>query len=192
MYLKKDILNFIEDKEVDRNEEWYLHATKTDIEIIKKILNEGITSAYLRSTKGNHFNGPYYISVFKNDNSAESLNLWAVNSPKFVISDISPFHADRTKLKFRRIFINTPIPLRTSEWDGEYHQYMRIDPSKIVALEYSLSYILFNSNNVDIKEQIEFLREMILCMKKVNKDLPIYDLSSNHEFNKQKILSLNL
>lgn len=189
---KEDILNFIEDKPVEQKENWYLHATRIDIEIIKKILNEGITSGCLRSTKGNNFNGPYYISVFKNDNSAEGLKLWAMNSPKFVISDISPFHANRTKLKFRRIFINTPIPLRTSEWNGEYHQYMRIDPSKIVALEYSLSRILFNSNNVNIKERIEFLRAMILCMKQVNKDLPIYDLSSNHEFNKQKILSLNL
>ena len=170
---KEDILNFMEDKPVEQKENWYLHATRIDIEIIKKILNEGITSGCLRSTKGNNFNGPYYISVFKNDNSAEGLKLWAMNSPKFVISDISPFHANRTKLKFRRIFINTPIPLRTSEWNGEYHQYMRIDPSKIVALEYSLSRILFNSNNVNIKERIEFLRAMILVLRILNK-LQIY------------------
>lgn len=153
---------------------------------IRKILNEGITSSYLRGGKGSHFNGPYYISLFKNYDLENDLTLWKINRPKFVISDISPFYADSSKIRFRHIFINTPIPLRTSEWDGEYQQFMKIDPSKIVALEYSLSYILFNSNNSDVKKQIEFLRAVILCMEDLNKDLPIYDLSSKHEFNKQK------
>ena len=189
---KENILNFIEDKEVEQNKNWYLHATRNDIETIKKILNEGITSAYLRGLKGNHFNGPYYVSVFKNDNLEEGLTLWTLNYPKFVINDILPFYADRKKLKFRRMFIKTRIPLRTSEWDGEYQQYMQIDPSKIVALEYSLSHILSKSNNSDIKKEIEFLKAMILCMEQANKNLPIYDLSSNHEINKHKVLSLNL
>ncbi len=190
--LKEDIIIFIEDKDVEQKENWYFHATGTDIEKIRKILNEGITSAYLRGGKGNHFNGPYYVSLFKNYDSEDDLIFHKVNHLKFVISDISPFYADSAKLKFRRIFINTPIPLRTSEWDGEYQQFMRIDPSKIVALEYSLSRILLSSNNFYIKKQIEFLKALILCMKQLNKDLPIYDLSSNHEFNKQRILSLNL
>lgn len=188
----KEILNFIEDKNITPNDNWYLHATRADIEIIKKILEEGIKSAYLRNQNGNHFNGNYYISLYKNNEEAKHLNLWLCRFPKFIINDISPFYADRKKFKFRRIFINTRVPLRTSEWDGEFHQYLEIEPSKIMALEYSLSNMLSNSTNSDIKEKLLFLKNMVLCMEQKNINLPIYDLSSNREFNKQKILSLNL
>jgi len=187
-----EILNFIEDKDILENDEWYFHATRSDIYTIQKILEEGIKSAYLRNKKGNHFNGKYYISLYKNTEDAESLKIWLRNRPKFIIQDISPFHADRNKFKFRKMFINTRIPLRTSEWDGEFHHYLEIDPSKIVALEYSLSHILFNSHESNIKDKLEFLKNMILCLEKTKRDLPIYDLSSNREINKEKILSLNL
>ena len=32
----KEILKFIEDKEITLNDNWYFHATRADIEIIKK------------------------------------------------------------------------------------------------------------------------------------------------------------
>lgn len=155
----KEILSFIEDKDITANDNWYFHATRNDIEIIKKILEEGIKSAYLRNRKGNHFNGQYYISLYKNTEDAESLNLWLSESPKFIIHDISPFYADRKKFKFRRIFINTRIPLRTSEWDGEFQQYLKIEPFKIVALEYSLSHMLSNSNDFNMKEKLIFFKK---------------------------------
>ena len=187
-----DILNFIEDKNITVNKNWYLHATKNDIEIIKKILEEGIKSAYLRNQKGNHFNGKYYISLYKNTKNSEGLNSYLRNNPKFIIDDISPFQADRKKYNFRHIFINTRIPLRMSEWNGEFQQYLKIEPSKIVALEYSLSHILSNSDSSNIEEKLLFLKNIVLCMEQVNRNLPIYDLLSNREINKTKILSLNL
>lgn len=188
---KEVVLNLIEDKEIKVNNDWYLHATKNDIETIRKILDEGIKSAYLRGQKGNHFNGRYYISLYKYNNESEALISWLINHPKFIIQNISPFYADRSKYKLRHFFVNTRIPLRTSEWDGEFHQYLKIEPSKIIALEYSLSYILSKSDNSNLEEQLKFLKSMILCMEQLNKDLPIYDLSSNRELNKQKILSLH-
>lgn len=188
----KEIISFIEDKNIIANDNWYFHATRTDIDIIKKVLEEGIKSAYLRNEKGNHFNGQYYISLYKNIEEAESLKLWLSRCPKFIIQDISPFYADRNKFKIRRMFINTRIPLRTSEWDGEFHQYLQIQPFKIVALEYSLTYILSNTEEFNIKEKLRFLRDMVLCLQHLNKDLPIYDISSEREFNKKKILSLDL
>lgn len=188
----KEILRFIEDKDIVANDNWYFHATRNDVDIIKKILDKGITSAYLRNKKGNHFNGKYYISLYKNTKESECLNLWLRDSPKFIIHDISPFYADSKKFKFRSIFINTRIPLRTSEWDGEFQQYLEIEPFKIIALEYSLSHMLSNSDDFNMKEKLIFLKNIVLCLKKMNKDLPIYDLSSNREFNKEKILSLNL
>jgi len=90
------------------------------------------------------------------------------------------------------MFINTRIPIRTSEWDGEFHQYLQIEPLKIVALEYSLLHILSNSDEFMMKEKLKFLRDIISCLKEINRDLPFYDISSNCEINKEKILTLNL
>lgn len=187
-----DILNFIEDKDITIDKNWYLHATKTDIETIKKILGEGIKAAYFRNQKGGTFNGKYYISLYKNTNEAKGLTLYLRDNPKFIIDGISPFYADRKKHNFRYIFTSTRIPLRTSEWDGEFQQYLKIEPCKIVALEYSLSQMLSNKNISNKKERLLFLKNMVLCMEQLNRNLPIYDLSSNREFNKEKILELNL
>ena len=188
----KEILSFIEDKDIKENDNWYFHATSADIYTIQKILEEGIKSAYLRNERGNHFNGKYYISLYKNTEDAEALKSWLKNCPKFIIQNISPFHADRSKFKFRQMFINTRIPLRTSEWDGEFHEYLKIDPVKIVALEYSLSHTLFNLDESNIKNKMEFLKNMILYLEKTKSDLPIYDIYSKREINKKKVLTLNL
>lgn len=189
---RNEILNFIEDKDIKINDNWYFHATSDDIETIKNILTEGIKSAYLIGQKGNNFNGKYYISLYKNTSDSERLNKWLKESPKLIIQGISPYYADSSKHKLRQFFINTRIPLRTSEWNGEYQQYLKIEPSNIVALEYSLTYILSSSKDSNIKQKIEFLKSIILCMEQINKNLPIYDLSANREINKQKTLSLHL
>lgn len=188
----KEILYFIEDKNITQNDNWYFHATKSDIYTIQKILEEGIKSAYLRNERGNHFNGKYYISLYKNTEDAEELKLWLRKRPKFIIQDISPFYADRNKFNFRQMFINTRVPLRTSEWDGEFQEYLQIEPFKIVALEYSLAHILSNADEANIKDKLKFLKKMILCLEKAKRDLPIYDIHSNCEINKKKVLSLNL
>ena len=101
------------------------------------ILEEGIKSAHLRNAKPNQFNGKYYISLYQYNTAADGLNLWLDKYPKFVISDIEPLYADRKKLNLRRIFINTKVPLRTSEWDGEYQQYLLIHLPLYLALQQS-------------------------------------------------------
>lgn len=186
----KKILSIIEDKDITLNDEWYFHATSDDINTIKNILEEGIKSGYLRNKKGNSFNGQYYISLYKDIEEAKDLKDWLIWRPKFIIQDISPYYADRHKLIFRKLFINTRIPLRTSEWDGEFQQYLQIDPTKIVALEYSLSHMISNADTSITKWHLKFVREMVLCLQESNKDLPIYDMSSKREINKEKILSL--
>lgn len=188
----KKILSIIEDKDITLNEDWYFHATRNDIDIIKKILDEGIKSAYLRNEKGNTFNGRYYISLYKNIEEAEDLKAWLIWRPKLIIQDISPYYADRHKLIFRKLFINTKVPLRTSEWDGEFQQYLQIEPSKIVALEYNLSRMISNADTSITKVHLKFVRDMVLCLQQLNRDLPIYDMSSEREINKAKILSLTI
>ena len=111
----EEIIKFVEDKDFQIQDDWYLHATAKNVEVVKKILEEGIKSSYLRKENPNHFNGKYYISLYKYNPLGDSLNNWLSNCPEFVIRDINPVYADSKKLKLRRIFINTRIPLRTSE-----------------------------------------------------------------------------
>ena len=189
---KEDILNFIEYKSIEANENWYFHATSYNTESIKRILNEGIKSPYLRNEKRNNFNGKYYVSLYKNNDDATEIKKWLINYPKFIIEKITPLSADRKKYKFRRIFINTRIPLRTSDWEGEFQQYLKVDSKNIIALEYSLYEMSNNSDNQTLLKELTFLKELILVLNELNKPLPIYDLSSNREINKQKVLSLDL
>lgn len=193
------IIHFVEDKDFDINDNWYFHATSNNAEVIKKILEEGIKSAHLRNTKPNHFNGKYYISLYQYNTIGDGLNLWLDKYPKFVIRDIEPLYADRKKLNLRRIFINTKIPLRTSEWDGEYQQYLLIDTSKFVAIGYDLSYIFKDIYCSDKtieeklqKEKLQLLRDIIFYMNQTNSQLPIYDFSTKKEINKKKVLSLHI
>ena len=46
---EKNFLNYIEDKTIDINNEWFFHAAKENLIIIEKILNEGIKCSYLRN-----------------------------------------------------------------------------------------------------------------------------------------------
>ena len=55
----EEIIEFVEDKDFQINDDWYFHATSNNAEVVKKILEEGIMSSYLRNTKPNHFNGKY-------------------------------------------------------------------------------------------------------------------------------------
>ena len=182
-----EILDFVEDKEIQKDDNWYIHATRRDIDTIKSILNTGIKCGYLMNQRGNHFNGRYYISLTKGED--EHLNRFLINCPKFVVTGISPHYADRKKYKFRHHFINTRLPIRTSEWDGEYQQYMKIDKSQIIALEYSLSYLL--THDMELTEQkIEFLKSIITCLQELNSNLPIFDFSSNREINQERVLTL--
>ncbi len=154
-----DLVSYILDREFIPNKEWYLHATKNDIEVIKCILNEGITSGYLRSKNGNNFNGKYYVSLYKNIDEVKGIKLCCNDNHKFIVNGINPYYADREKDNLRKFFINTRIPLRTSEWDGEYQQYLKISSFNIVGIDYILS------NNYDnLLERLRFLKEIILCL----------------------------
>ena len=74
-----------------------------------------------------------------------------------------------------------------------------IEPSKIVALGYDLSYMLQELSQPDKiirekfqKEKLKLLRDIILYMSEIDNKLPIYDFYTKREINKDKVLSLNL
>ena len=74
-----------------------------------------------------------------------------------------------------------------------------IEPSKIVALGFDLSYMIKETSQPDKAirekfqiEKLKLLRDIILYMGETDNKLPIYDFYTKREINKTKVLSLNL
>ena len=189
----QEIVKFIEDKAFVEQEQWFLHATEKDIEVIKGILNDGIKCAHLMNTvNSTGCNGQYYISLYKNDYNSRALCQRFENDIKFIVQGIHPHYAKREKYDSRNWYIDSRIPLRTSHYDGEYHQYLRINPDKFVGVDYQLSRIIPSLSRQDRIRELAFLREVVQCIGESNSNLPIYDLASHREINKDKVLSIIL
>ena len=74
-----------------------------------------------------------------------------------------------------------------------------IEPSKIVALGFDLSYMIKETSQPDKAirekfqiEKLKLLRDIILYMGETDNKLPIYDFYTKREINKTKVLSLDL
>lgn len=188
MELEK-VVNYIEDKDIVSDSNWYLHATIDDIEIIRKILNEGVKCAHLTGSNFSKYNGPYYVSLFKNDFESHFYKKEFSSSIKLIITGIRPYHTSLNS-RFAMCFAKTIIPIRTSICSGEYQKFLQIDPSKFVGIDYQLSMMIPTLGESEGKRKIEFLKDVTECVQEVNPELPIYDLASKKELNKDKILNL--
>ena len=190
---KREIVEFVENKSFSEDERWFLHATGKDIDTIKKIIDGGILCAHLMNTENSvGCNGQYYISLYKNDHNSRALRQRFEKDVKFIVHGIKPHYAKREKKASRLFYIDTRIPLRTSDWDGEYQQYLRISPDKFIGIDYQLSLILSSLNADEIEDEITFLKSLSLYLKNIGSFLPIYDLASHKEIDKDKVLSIIL
>ena len=187
----KEILDYIEDKPIKFENNWFFHATKSDINVIQKILNEGIKCAFLRHKKSEGgYNGKYYVSVSKKTNDSKCAYKLHEDSPIFVIDGIKPLKADNKNIKYIS-FMETILPFRTSWKTDEYHAFLKINASKIIALSYNLCNMLKPDCEFDVSK-LYFLKELILLLDNLEKDMPIYDLTSCREIDKEKVKKLKI
>lgn len=188
----REVIEFIEDKDVLDEKDWFLHATDNNFKVISSILKDGIKCAYLRDDGlAFGFNGRYYISLYQNNFHSSELIKRFDNNVKIIIDGINPRYAKRSR-NIRYFFIDTRIPLRTSEYNGEYQQYLEIDPKYFVGLDYHLSRTMLHLYPKEMIRELDFVKGLVYCVNETNNNLPIYDLSSHKELNKEKILSLKL
>lgn len=110
--------------------------------------------------------------------------------PKFIIEDISPIHATRINL-LSDMFTNTVFPIRASIYDDEYHAFLKIDKSKIIAIEYILYYLVNNRSQFFLAE-MKLLKSIILYLEQINSRMSIYDFSTNREIDRKRFLSLTI
>jgi len=188
---QKQFLDYIEDKTITIENDWFFHATDRDITTIEKILNEGIKCASLRKEKSQHgYNGKYYISVSKKTNDPQSVYTLFNHLPIFVLNDINPIKAD-SKNRIFDPFTETILPFRTSSKNDEYHAFLKINPSKIIAMGYSLYHMLEPEYKFSIY-RLSLLKDIILLLDQLDKNIPIYDLTAEREINKQKVRTLKI
>ena len=188
---QKEFLDYIEDNPIEIREDWFFHGTSGDINVIEKILNEGIKCAYLRKEKSTQgFNGKYYVSVSKKSDDTKSIYNVYKFWPTFIIDGVKPIKADIRNQSYQ-CFRETIIPLRTSYKKNEYHAFLKIDSSKIIALGYSLYHMLEPGNKFYMSRLYQ-LKELVLLLEQLEKDIPIYDLSSEREINKEKVKVLKI
>lgn len=188
---KKQFLDYIEDKIIKIENDWFFHATDRDIITIEKILYEGIKCAALRKEKSQQgYNGKYYVSISKKTNNPQSVYNLFEHLPIFVIKGINPIKAD-DKNRIFAPFTETILPLRTSSKADEYHAFFKINSSKIIAIAYNLYHTLESEYDFDIYK-LCFLKDLILLLEKLEKDIPIYDLVSKRQINKEKVKSLKI
>ena len=188
---QKQFLDYIEDKTITIENDWFFHATDRDITTIEKILNEGIKCAALRKEKSQRgYNGKYYVSVSKKTNDPQSVYGLFNHLPIFVLNNITPIKADSKNTIFNP-FTETILPLRTSSKNDEYHAFLKIDPTKIIAMGYSLYHMLEPGYKFS-EYRLSLLKDIILLLDRLDKNIPIYDLTSEREINKQKIRTLKI
>lgn len=188
-----DIVDYIEDKDMTINPNWYYHAAVLGKDEYRDILKHGIQSAFLR--KSNIYgktNGRFYVCVAKNLNMGpQSLYNSLMNSPVFVLDErLRPLNM--SGIKYFERFEDTILPFRYCDGSKEEGQvFLKIPRSKIVALQYSLrklstSHFCKSFPTLDMK----CARELVELLNELGLDLPFYDFSSKKEINKEKVLEL--
>lgn len=195
---------------VDNNNFYY--AFRYNDVRFQKMLVEGIKSRHLLSFDdydnfgyNSNNNGKYYISLSKKVSSDKMDRRYSYNhydympafilNPNIKVIPIIPGYSNKFQ-KYR----NTIIPKRTSAFLDEYQAFNKINKDNIIGIRYNLNDILLASclHFLDINpdvcsyhlDELENIIEMISILKTLNIDLPIYDLSVNKEFDKEKILQL--
>ncbi|MCI8330463.1 MAG: hypothetical protein HFE04_00005, partial [Bacilli bacterium] len=166
-----------------RNLEWYYHSLikighsetlSMNDESLISILKEGIKCNKLLKRSGKYCNnGKYYISLTKDIEKYNKVFLIFIEKYlSFIIHDINPIKCGKYST-LKNLLRNTKYRGRTSPYFNEYQEFREIKPEKIIGLSYPLYKKL--ENNELYKKYLEELRNIILTIREINIDIPIYD-----------------
>lgn len=189
--MERGNLGLIEDMEVKtiiKNPEWCYHGF--DFGNVGKILGDGILAKkYLDYPNQDFgFNGKHYISVSKDTGQCfGAFSFYKFRNPLIVLDNIRTIKCQQKELNY--LLRYTMLPLRYSTTEDEYQVYSKILPEKFVGIE-CMAYAWCKSNNIFLLKQ---LREMLIVMKNMGAQLPLYDFSREkdgivHELDKSAFL----
>lgn len=183
----KKTLNYIEDKDILINEDWFYHAMPFSRNNYINVFNNGILAPYLLP---NHHSSYKYVFINrKNKNSTNSsFDNYSIY-PNFIINNnINAIKVDDSFIK-KFIYCNFHRPKFTSLYDDEYQVYKKIKPENIIGILFNLEKLI---NTYDNKNNTYFnlLCDLVRILNELNITIPIIDYYTSKEINKQKVLSL--
>lgn len=182
---KQALISYIEDKDINIDENWFYHGTNLKDGSFNKILKEGIKAPYLtRETSSYEY---IFVSKKTDDRNGSFQNY--IIYPRFIISpDIQVISRDESFIKrlFNKSHRNA---LFTSQYSDEYQVHRKISRAKIIGVAYDIYYLL-NKYPSDTKETLETLHILSELLKEEH--LPLIDINASKEINKSKVLSLKL
>lgn len=187
------IIKDVEDKDVKISDKFYYHGTEYDYDKYKKIIKEGIYSPRMlelidNKRKDNSLYEYIYLSKYSEDlfNAYHHMIIY----PNFIIDNrVNAISNDDSNIKK---LLNGGIKNRhiNSTWEGIYQVYNHISPEHILGVSYSLRELVrlypdnyYYTNKEMILKTLSSLSELLL-----EYDLPLYDVYSNREINKEKVL----
>lgn len=149
---------------------------------------EGIKAAIYFKQNNIGFNGNFYVSLSKHIISEADIYKLMINNPAFIISS----KLKTIKAKYQHYYPDfirkSLLPLRGSVYDNEFQRLLKVNPKYFIGIRYNLSEALANAK--DPQEVIFILWNIVNDLNNLNNNLPIIDLSTQKEINKDKVLSL--
>lgn len=194
----KEIIDYIEDKDIVINDSWFYHFSSFDIGKYRDIFNNGIRSRFninRRISVDYSWNGSFYVSVTKKliHGTLGQSSIWALfypNIPMFIIDErVKAYkcrHVDYLNL-FAVFMANSLLPIRMSDYIDEWQVFNLIKPEDIIGLQYAVSKLVTFDLSI-----FKNLLDIVNLLSEVGLDLPIYDFETCKEINKRKCLKLSI
>ena len=182
----KKILNYIEDKDILINENWFYHAMPFSHDNYVSALNNGILSSHLLP----YHNSSYrYVFVSRANNNNHSAFANYSIYPNFIINDKIPAVKAKDS-SIKKIICGRFHELNfTSMYDDEYQVYKKIKPEEIIGIVFNLEKLI-TTNKDKLKYYLTILCDIINLLNELESKLPIIDYYTKKEINKQRVLSL--
>ena len=188
-----EIIDFVEDKNVQVNPDWFYHGSPFDIDSYKSIMRKGILCAKARGDVNIRFNGEYYVCLSKNISSRFSAyDIFLKRGPMFIVRDaIHVFRANKQGV-LANFCINTPFPIRMGGYDDEYQVFWKVKPREIVGIELLIKSYVERAYDKSFVSALKMLKTLVKLVNDIDSSIPVYDFTDNKEINKDKVLGLKL
>lgn len=181
-----DLINYIEDKDVFINKDWYYHGSSFSYDNYINILTNGLLAPYCIKD-----NNSLYKYIFLAKASDDKYSAFYNHSiyPNFIINNNIP--AININDSFIKKFIyNGFYGLKfTSLYKDEYQVYKIINKEDIIGIIYNIDKLI---NNYENKSNYYFniLYDLVILLDELKIDIPIIDYYTRKEINKKKVLTL--
>lgn len=190
----KDLIDYLEDTEnILVSPKNYYHAFNYNHDSFTAILNEGLKAKILLHKEGTGYNGLFYISLSRKEDCLNSAYGMLKTRPAFIIDgQIKTFKTKNIvhDSNYPLILCNTFLPFRTSTYDDEYQRFLKIAPEKIKAIRYELNSVI--DNRKKFQSKLLILQNIMQDLEILKKNIPVIDIESQKEFNRDKVLALKL